>query len=289
VPRPRRILSTNLWEATCVLPLTILLWLVVALLAALAVGTAARAAAGAWRRRRGALALVLVEAPIGVGGGWLSSSVDARELVGELAAIRRDRSVKGVLLRIDSPGGAVGATEEIAREIERVEASGRPVVASVGNAALSGGFWLAMAADAVVAPPGALLGSIGVIIAKPELSRLLERLGVRRLAVKSRPHKDFMSPDRPWDEEEEAFLEDVNREIFDRFVDHVARRRGLAREAVLAVADGRVFTAAWAKAHGFVDALGNVEDALAELRRRAGVDEAAPVRVFRRRRWWRPA
>jgi protease-4 len=266
---------------------TLLLWLLVVAVGLFLARSAAALVVRALRGRR-AVALVCVEGPIGVADGFLAGGVSARRLMQELAAACRDRAAKALLLRVDSTGGAVGATEEVAREIQRFRESGRPVVCSVGNAALSGGFWLALEADTVFAPQGALLGSIGVIVQKPELSGLLDRLGVGREVAKSSEHKDFMSPYRGWDAEERAFLAEVNEEIFLRFVDHVAKRRGLAREAVLAVADGRVFTGERALALGFVDRLGNMEDALA--RAAAKLPREAPLRTYGVGRWaalWR--
>jgi protease-4 len=266
------------------LPLAILLWFCVASAAAATAFLLGRLLLRLLRRQA-VVALVTVEGTIGMGAGPLGGGRSALGLVRELSRLGRDPAVRAVLLRIDSPGGAVGATEEVALEVARLRERGRTVVVSVGNAALSGGFWLAMEGDAVVAPPGALLGSIGVIIQKPELSRLFERVGIGRSVAKSRSHKDFMSPYRDWDEEERSFLSEVNEEIFARFVARVAERRRLPEAAVLSVADGRVFTAARALELGFVDQLGNFEDAVALARRRAGLADDAPLERRSRAPW----
>lgn len=227
-------------------------------------------------RRRGALGMVRVAGAIG-GGGLLGGGVTAEPLLRALVQARQQRWVRGVVVRIDSPGGAVGTTQEIAAEIGRLRAAGKPVVASVGDVCASGGFWLACACDRIVAPPGALLGSIGVIIAKPVLQDLLDRVGAARQKVVSGPHKDQMALERPWDAEELAMLGEMNEVIFTQFVEAVAAGRRLEVAAVRAVADGRVFAASQAVAMGLCDRLGNLEDAMALAREMAGLPVRAPA------------
>jgi protease-4 len=227
-------------------------------------------------RRRGALGVLRIVGPIG-GGGPLVPGVSAEPVLRALVQARRARWVRAVVLRIDSPGGAVGTTQEIAAEIARLRAAGKPVIASVGDICASGGFWLACACDRIVAPPGALLGSIGVIIAKPVLRDLMERIGAERQKVLSGPHKDLMALERPWDEAELGMLTAMNEAIFGQFIDAVAAGRGLPPAAVRAVADGRVFAASQALALGLCDRLGNFEDASALAREMAGVPERAPA------------
>ncbi len=233
-------------------------------------------AGGRGGRRRGALGLLRIAGPIG-GGGLLGGGVTAEPVLRALVRARRQRWVRAVVMRIDSPGGAVGTTQEIAAEIARVRAAGKPVVASVGDVCASGGFWLACACDRIVAPPGAMLGSIGVIIAKPVLQELLDRAGAARQKVVSGPHKDQMALERPWDAEELALLGEMNAAIFTQFVEAVAAGRHLDAAAVRAVADGRVFAASQAVGLGLCDRLGNFEDALAVAREMAGLPERAPA------------
>jgi protease-4 len=242
-------------------------WLVaagLAALAALAIRAAVAAAARRMRARRGVVAIV-------------GRGVRPEPVLDLLERAAADRRVRAVVLRIDSPGGAVGATQEIAEEIGRVRSAGKPVVASVGNVAASGGYWLAAQADRIVAPPGAILGSIGVLIAKPSLQRLLDRLGVEQQKVLSGPHKDLMAPDRPWDDEERSLLGDVNRAVFEQFIQAVAAGRRLEPEAVRHVADGRVFTASQARGLGLCDDVGNLKTALRTARALAGLPEWAPA------------
>lgn len=230
----------------------------------------------AWRRRHGVVAVIEIAGPIG-SEGLLGRGVRADPILDALERAAGDRRVRAVVLRIDSPGGAVGTTQEIAEEIARVRAAGKPVVASVANVAASGGYWLAAAADRIVAPAGAIVGSIGVLITKPSLQRLLDRLGVEPQKVLSGPHKDIMAPDRPWDEEERFLLQEVNRTIFEQFVAAVAAGRHLEPEAVRRLADGRVFTASQAKEMGLCDEIGNLKAALRTARALAALPPWAPA------------
>ena len=206
-----------------------------------------------WRRKsRRKLARIAIEGPI---------AGPTRERV--LKALREveQREFPGLLLRIDSPGGTVGDSQEIHAAIRRLRDQGCRVVASFGNISASGGVYIGVAAEKIVANPGSITGSIGVILRGNNLSRLLERVGIQFETVKSGLYKDILSPDRPLTSAERLLLQELIDSSYGQFVAAVAEGRGLSEEAVRAFADGRVFSGAQALEHGLVDALGDEESA----------------------------
>jgi protease-4 len=206
-----------------------------------------------WRRKsRHTLARIVLEGPIA--GPARTRVLKAIEQV-------RQRECPALLLRIDSPGGTVGDSQEIHAALKRLRAGGCHVVASFGNISASGGVYVGVAAEKIVANPGTITGSIGVILRGNDLSRLLERVGIRFETVKSGLFKDILSPDRALTEAERSLLQDLIDASYGQFVAAVAAGRGLSEEAVRAFADGRVFTGAQALELGLVDALGDEEEA----------------------------
>jgi protease-4 len=206
-----------------------------------------------WRRKtRRTLARIAIEGPI------LGST---RERV--LKALREveERECPALLLRIDSPGGTVGDSQEIHAALKRLRAKGCKVVASFGNISASGGVYVAMGAEKIVANPGTITGSIGVILRGNDLSRLLDRLGVRFETVKSGLYKDILSPNRGLTDDERQLLQELIDSSYNQFVAAVATGRGLSEEQVRGFADGRVFSGAQAQALGLVDVLGDEETA----------------------------
>ena len=211
--------------------------------------------------------------------------VDADRLVRELGDHGEDPSIRAVVVRIQSPGGVVGPTQEIHDAIQRLRAEGKPVVASMGSVAASGGYYLAAAATRIVANPGTLTGSIGVILQLAEIEGLLRKVGVRYEVIKSGRFKDAGSFARAMTPEERAVLQAVLDDMHDQFVTAVAEGRRLPKERVRALADGRVYSGRMAKEarsgrrprrHGRGD----------PARRRAGRHSGKP-RVVRPRRAWR--
>ena len=217
-----------------------------------------------WRRKtRRTLARIAIEGPI------LGST---RERV--LKALRQveERECPALLLRIDSPGGTVGDSQEIHSALQRLREKGCRVVASFGNISASGGVYVAMGAERIVANPGTITGSIGVILRGNDLSRLLERVGVRFETVKSGLYKDILSPDRALTEGERQLLQELIDSSYNQFVAAVATGRGLSEEHVRGFADGRVFSGDQAKALGLVDVLGDEETARRLAAELAGLD-----------------
>lgn len=205
----------------------------------------------------------------------------------ELDRARRDDSIDALLLRIDTPGGTVTASDLLYQEILRFKQErGVPVVAQLMGMATSGGYYVAMSADTVIAHPTTVTGSIGVIFAGVNLSGLMAKYGVADQTLTSGPFKDAGTPLRPMRPDERAQLQSVIDDMYQRFLDVVRRGRpALAPEEVARLADGRIYSAQQALANGLVDKIGDVEDAVELARTRAGVEEARVVTYHRPREY----
>jgi len=188
---------------------------------------------------------------------------DAQDTVDELERYAKDPAVLGIVLRIDSPGGAVVPAQEIYEAVNRLRKTyGKKVVVSMGTVAASGGYYIASASDKIVASPGTLTGSIGVIMEIPNVEGLLKKVGVESIVIKSGLHKDTGSPFRKMRPEERALLQSVLDDVHHQFIEAVAKGRGLTVVQVTRLADGRVFTGRQAKSAGLVDQLGDLHDAI---------------------------
>ena len=184
-----------------------------------------------------------------------------------------DREFPALLLRIDSPGGTVGDSQEIHAAILRLREKGCRVVASFGNISASGGVYIGVAAESIVSNPGTITGSIGVILRGNDLSKVFEKIGIRFDTVKSGPYKDILSPDRPLSSDERDLLQALIDSSYGQFVSVVAEGRKLTPESVRSFADGRVFSGEQAKQLGLVDELGDEEHARRLAARLADLDE----------------
>jgi protease-4 len=195
---------------------------------------------------------------------------DSKAAVEQLKKYRQDNRVKAIILRIDSPGGSTAGSQEIYREVQKTS-SKKKVVASMGNVAASGGYYVALGANKIVANPASLTGSIGVIIQFSNFKTLLNKIGVSQEAVKSGPYKDIGSPVRDMKPEERALLEGVIKNVHQQFIEVVVKGRRLSREQVEKIADGRIFTGEQAKALGLVDELGSFDDAVELTKKMVGL------------------
>lgn len=207
---------------------------------------------------------------------------DPRPAVDALRAFREDAEVKAVVLRVETPGGGVSPSQEIHDEVRRTAAE-KPVVASFGALAASGGYYLSAPATRIYANPGTATGSIGVILQFQEIHLLFDRLGLRGRVVKSGPLKDAGSPFREMTDQDRGAFQMLIDDLFAQFVDAVAAGRGLEREEVLALADGRVYSGRQAKELKLVDELGGFWDAVDAAWGLAGL-EGKPRLEYRRRR-----
>jgi protease IV len=188
-----------------------------------------------------------------------------------LEGYRKDPSVKALVVRVDSPGGGVGASQEIFEEVRKT-AEVKPVVVSMGGVAASGGYYLAAPATLILANPGTITGSIGVIMGVTNIQELLKKIGLRSEVVKSGEFKDTGSPLRPWTEHDRRILQGVIEDVHQQFIAAVAAGRGMTEEEVRLLADGRIFTGRQAMEAGLVDALGNLPDAIRAAAELAGID-----------------
>jgi len=216
--------------------------------------------------------LVEISGPIMAGGGVgpFGGFAGARAVVEQIRRAAKDKGIRAVVLRINSPGGTAAGAQEIYREVMRLRER-KPVVASLGDVATSGAYYIASAADVIVASPGTITGSIWVVVELTDISGLMEKLGVRTLTVKSGKFKDLGSFYRPPTPEERRLLRSLVMDVYEQFVRDVARGRGMPVERVRAIADGRIFTGRMAKSYGLVDELGSLEDAVRVAARRAGI------------------
>jgi protease-4 len=189
--------------------------------------------------------------------------LDSQWTVGELKKFGDNPSVKAIVLRIDSPGGGVVPSQEIYDEVKRVRNKhNKAVVASMGNVAASGGYYIAAATDRILANPGTLTGSIGVVMETANIEGLLSKLGVEGVVVKSGRFKDVGSPLRKMSDEERAVLQAVMNDVHSQFIQAVAEGRSMEVADVTPLADGRIFTGRQAKEAKLVDELGTLEDAI---------------------------
>jgi protease-4 len=208
--------------------------------------------------------------------------VDVDDLVRELKGHRENPAVRAVVIRINSPGGVVAPTQELYAALRRLHDAGKPVVASLGSVAASGGYYVAVAADRIYANPGTLTGSIGVIMQMPNVHELLKKVGVDYVVVKAGQYKDIGSFARPMSPEERRVLQALLDDVHGQFVAAVAVGRKLDRGQVLQFADGRIVSGSQAKDLRMVDALGGLEEALDGAATLAGLPK--PPRVVGPRR-----
>ncbi|OGR83403.1 MAG: hypothetical protein A2901_03485 [Elusimicrobia bacterium RIFCSPLOWO2_01_FULL_54_10] len=218
-----------------------------------------------------AVAIVPIYGAISVGQDSPFQANSADRLAKRLKALSERPNVKAVVLRINSPGGSVGAVQEIYDEINRLKAAGKKVVVSMGDVAASGGYYIAAPADKIFANPGTITGSIGVIFQLSNVQDLFKKIGVKIEPVKSSKHKDIGSPFRSQSAEEMKILQSIIDDAYGQFVQAIVDGRKMERAKVVELADGRIYSGAQAKSRGLVDELGNLEAAIAKAGELAGI------------------
>ncbi|HEY9712759.1 MAG TPA: signal peptide peptidase SppA [Chroococcales cyanobacterium] len=195
------------------------------------------------------------------------SSEDAAGALKKLRKAIKSTHVKGILLRVNSPGGTIGASQELTSQVKEYRKTGRPVVVSMGDLAASGGYYISSAADKIVCEPGTLTGSIGVIMNLMNFKGLADKVGVQPEVVKSGAFKDIANPMRPMTPEERKILQDLVMDAYGQFVGQVADGRKMKLDVVKKLADGRVYSGAQAIKLGLVDELGGYDEAIADLQK----------------------
>jgi protease-4 len=206
------------------------------------------------------VALIRVEGPI----------LDSKDTIDELKGHLKDPSIKAIIMRIDSPGGAVAPSQEIYEEVRKAVTK-KKIVVSMGSVAASGGYYIASPATRIVANPGTLTGSIGVIMEIPNFAGLMNKLGIKSEVVKSGRHKDIASVFRGIKKEDREILQNVLDNVHDQFILAVAEGRKMLLEDVRKIADGRIFTGEQALKVGLIDEIGNLEDAVKVAGKLSGI------------------
>jgi protease-4 len=209
--------------------------------------------------------------------------VDSKETIDEIREYVKDSSIKAIVMRIDSPGGAVAPAQEIYEEVKKA-ASKKKVLVSMGSVAASGGYYIASPATRIIANPGTLTGSIGVIMEIPNVEGLMNKLGIKTEVVKSGRHKDIASIFRGIKKEEREILQEVMDNVHEQFIKAVAEGRRMHIDDVRKIADGRVYTGEQALKLGLVDELGNLEDVIQTAAKLSGI-KGEPVVVSKKERF----
>src|SRR5215467_2177830 len=224
----------------------------------------------------------------GVGVLQIDGTIDdSHDVLAEMKRLKEMPWVKAIVVRIDSPGGAVAPTQEIFEEIQRFKKQ-KPIIASMGGMATSGGYYIAAACDKIVANPGTLTGSIGVIMQLSNVEELMKKIGVKGYNIKSGANKDIGSPFQPLSSEGREILQSLVDDVHRQFISAVAKGRGLDEATVRKLADGRVYSGAQAKELGLIDQFGTLDDAIDLAAKRVGL-EANPTVYYSRpaqERWW---
>ena len=263
-----------MWRAVRVVLLTILLYVGILCLFLVMISALLRAPEGGGLVFGPRVAIVELEGII----------LDVEDLVRDLKSHRGNPLVRAVVVRINSPGGVVGPTQELYRALQQVRREGKPVVASLGAVAASGGYYVAAAADSIYANPGTLTGSIGVIMQMANLENVMKKVGVDYVVVKAGQFKDIGNISRLMTAEERRVLQSLLDDVHRQFIDAVAEGRKLDRARVVQFSDGRVFSGAQAKALAMVDEMGGLEEAINAAAKLAGL-EGSPKVVLPRRRF----
>jgi protease-4 len=208
---------------------------------------------------------------------------ESTNIIEEMRRYGDDETVKAIILRIDSPGGGVGPSQEIHREVVKLKTK-KKVLTSMGSVAASGGYYIACASDLIVANPGTITGSIGVVMEFTNLEELLKKIGVKGIVLKGGEHKDIGSPFREMTPEEKRIMQDVIDNVHQQFIKAVAEGRKMEQSKVIPVADGRIFTGEQAKQFGLVDEMGNLEDTVDMAAKLVKID-GRPTVIYPKRKF----
>ena len=201
----------------------------------------------------------------------------SQHIVNQVKKFSQDKRIRGIVLRIDSPGGSVGPSQEIYDEVLKTREGGKIIYASMGALAASGGYYIASAAEKIFANPGTLTGSIGVIMAFTNAKGLMEKIGLQPKIIKAGKYKDIGSPARAMTEKERNLLQSVVDDVHQQFIEAIASGRGISIEEVTAIADGRIFTGRQALSLNLVDELGGLQASIDQLSDKVGIIGAPKI------------
>ncbi|NPA16578.1 MAG: signal peptide peptidase SppA [Aquificae bacterium] len=204
---------------------------------------------------------------------------DYLDVIGNIEKAQKDPSIKAVVIAVDSPGGAVGAAQEIYSAIEKLRKN-KPVVVSMGNVAASGGYYISVPANVIYANPGTITGSIGVIIQHVSVAQILKKLGIKVENIKSGENKDILYPNHELTPQQKKLLEETILDVYNQFLEDIAKYRPVDIQTLKKYADGRIFTGRQAQKLKLVDKLGNIQDAVSEAKKLAGL-EGKPALIIR--------
>ena len=196
---------------------------------------------------------------------------DSQYITNQVKKFRQDKRIRGIILRIDSPGGAVGPSQEIYDEVLKTRESGKTIYASMGALAASGGYYIASAAEKIFANPGTLTGSIGVIMAFSNAKGLMEKIGLQPEIIKAGEYKDIGSPARAMTQKERNLLQSVVTDVHQQFIEAVASGRDISVAEVTKIADGRILTGRQAYSLNLVDQLGGLQVSIDQLAHKVGI------------------
>lgn len=206
-----------------------------------------------------------------------------QEFLRKLEEAGKDNTVKGIIIRVNSPGGGVVESDELHNKIREVQTKyNKLIYVSMGSMAASGGYYISAPADKIFAHPSTMTGSLGVIIQSINYAELADKLGVKWQTIKSGPHKDIMSPTRELTEEERAIMQSMVDNSYERFVNVIANGRGISKDRVREIADGRVYDGEQAKQLNLVDKLGNLDDTIVALKKELGNKQLKVVKYEKR-------
>ena len=224
--------------------------------------------------RKKGVAVVYLYGPISISrraSGWARFLPGADSIASELRKIGKITTIKAVVLRINSPGGSIGAVQEIYEEVIRLKEKGKKVVVSMGDVGASGAYYIACAADKIVANPGTITGSIGVLMSLGNMEELFRKIGIKVEVIKRGKHKDIGSLSREMTAEEKRLLQGLIDDAYDQFLQVVIEGRNLRKSKAEKIAQGQVFTGRQAKNLGLIDEIGNFQDAVRLAGKLAGI------------------
>ncbi|NIM02863.1 signal peptide peptidase SppA [bacterium] len=224
--------------------------------------------------RKEGVAVVYIYGPLSISrqaSGWARFLPGADSVTSDLRKIGKITAIKAVVLRINSPGGSIGAVQEIYEEVNRLKEKGKKIVVSMGDVGASGAYYIACAADKIVANPGTITGSIGVLMSLGNMEELFRKIGIRVEVIKRGKHKDIGSPSREMTPQEKELLQGLIDDAYDQFFQAVIKGRNLKKREAEKIAQGQVFTGRQARDLGLIDEIGNFQDAVRLAGKLAGI------------------